>query len=330
MTSSPIDPAHHLAPAHRDDARLLARIEQIAASVLRRLGDDPTAATRTNGWVNPGWMTDRHVIRVSLTPGRDDLRREVALALRLPAEVGYPTVVESGAHDGHDYLVTRRIDAGNLRSAWPDLDVDTRARAVRQMWERAEVVHAIETAAVDDLHWTDSPFFPNTADDAAVTLDHLAHAGLLDDTEHNHLAVRVDDFFQVRPSAAEVVCHGDLYTGNALWDGNHVVGLLDLEFAVIGPAEIDCNELTKVAFAHRIIDGTDGPLDPLESAVAKIARSIPADAALLTGYSVMLEAFLVAQELTHQSPERVAATKPARLLRALGRPDRGHLAHLVS
>lgn len=330
MTDTPIGPTHHLAPALRTDPDRLRRVERIATGILRRLGDDPSAATPTSGWVNPGWWTTRHVVRVSLTPGCDDLRREAAVAGALPPDVGYPPVVDHGIEDGHAYLVTRRIDAVNLRSVWPDLGPDARAVALGQLWERATHVHAVDTASLVGLDLSTSPLLPSTRVDASTLLDHLGAAGLLTADEHASLSALVNTCFAKRDSADPVLCHGDLYTGNALWDGNEVVALLDLEFAVAGPVEIDLVELAKTAFAHRITDASTGPVDPVERSVVDIARSIRADPSVLAGQAVLLEAILTAQELSHRPVEDVAESKPARLLRALADPASGHLASLVN
>ena len=45
-------------------------------------------------------------------------------------------------------------------------------------------------------------------------------------------------YYRAAPVVEQVVNHGDLALMNALWDGE-VVALLDFEFAVLGPAEID-------------------------------------------------------------------------------------------
>ncbi len=45
-------------------------------------------------------------------------------------------------------------------------------------------------------------------------------------------------YYRAAPVVEQVVNHGDLALMNALWDGE-VVALLDFEFAVLGPVEID-------------------------------------------------------------------------------------------
>lgn len=48
----------------------------------------------------------------------------------------------------------------------------------------------------------------------------------------------IEGYFQAAPLVAQRVNHGDLALMNALWDGE-VIALLDFEFAVLGPVEID-------------------------------------------------------------------------------------------
>src|SRR5204863_228122 len=67
----------------------------------------------------------------------------------------------------------------------------------------------------------------------------------------------------------QVVNHGDLALMNALWDGE-VVALLDFEFAVLGPVEIDLCRLVCEALVSE--DGRRSDNDPGAAAFAIAAR----------------------------------------------------------
>jgi Ser/Thr protein kinase RdoA (MazF antagonist) len=60
----------------------------------------------------------------------------------------------------------------------------------------------------------------------------------LTDLQRSRLLEIIEGFYRAAPHVEQVVNHGDLALMNALWDGE-VVGLLDFEFAVLGPVEID-------------------------------------------------------------------------------------------
>jgi scyllo-inosamine 4-kinase len=62
----------------------------------------------------------------------------------------------------------------------------------------------------------------------------------------------LDRFWAALPSTPKVLNHGDLGKVHVLWHDGKVLSLVDFEFAVIGPVEIDLNEISKFAFAPPI------------------------------------------------------------------------------
>ena len=81
-------------------------------------------------------------------------------------------------------------------------------------------------------------FIPATPDDAAAAADRVSAELGLTDAEQSRLHEIIGDYYRLAPLVEHVVNHGDLALMNALWDGE-VVALLDFEFAVLGPVEID-------------------------------------------------------------------------------------------
>jgi hypothetical protein len=66
-------------------------------------------AWRGPGWTNATWLTDELVVRVAAEPGPADLLRERRLVELLPAEVGYPAILDAGVWHGHEWVLTRRV-----------------------------------------------------------------------------------------------------------------------------------------------------------------------------------------------------------------------------
>jgi scyllo-inosamine 4-kinase len=319
-----------LAPELRQDPVLLAHIAEVAASVLRTHGDDLQECGPTGGWVHPGWMSDRFVIRVGLVPGKTDLRREARIAATLPAEVGYPEVVESGVLHGHEYMVTRRIAGTSVSSAWPTLGGRERADALRELWALAEHVHQVNLSDVEGMDVTSSPFYAQSLGVAVGSLEDLGRARILSERQIDNLVVQLQEFYDEVGSAQAVLNHGDLYIGNAIWDGSRVVSLVDFEFAVIAPVELDLNELAKHVFGPVDAVGDQAiVLGPARRAVLDAAVALPVRASLLKGYAVLLESWLASREIGRRSIETVRTLESCSRLVALADEDGGHLAPLL-
>ena len=112
----------------------------------------------------------------------------------------------------------------------------------------------------------------------------------------------------------QVVNHGDLALMNALWDGA-VVALLDFEFAVLGPAEID---LCRLVCEARVSDDGEPVDSPAGAAAAEIAarHMDPVHGrALIHGAAVFDQLRDFGIWLAQDDPkERVEDWRPSRLL----------------
>ncbi|MFI1866059.1 phosphotransferase family protein [Streptomyces jumonjinensis] len=305
--------------------------QQVAEEVLRTYGVALTGARRGRGWTNATWLTDELVVRVAREPGSADLLRERRLVGLLPAEVGYPEIIDAGALRGREWVLTRRVAGENLEEVWPSLDHTARARAIEQMWERAGHVHRVDGAAAAPHARPRSPFFPASAAEAAARLARLVAAGALTAEQARGLGRALDRFWAALPGAARALNHGDFCIPNALWNNGDVVALLDLEFAVIAPVAIDLNEVVKMAFGPG--DADTGERAPLRDAVARIAESA-LDAAggpeVLVGYSIMLEMWILQTELAHEKPDEADRAEAAAMLAAFAEGDGGYFAPLLA
>ena len=256
------------------------------------------------------------------------MAREAALVRALPREVGHPTILGEGVSQGHGWIVTREVHGQDLAEAWPTLTPADQRRAVHQLWARARVMH--EAVATLSSHVpSHGGFVPATHDEASAMARRAEHALGLSSAQRTRLHALVDDWFRLAPEVPLVVDHGDLALMNALWDGE-VVALLDVEYALLGPVEIDLCRL--VCEARVSEDGRRVESDAGDAAIEIASREMhPAHGrSLIHGAAVLdqlrdLDIWL-AQD---GAGEPVAQWRPVRLLTGLLAPDGGYLAPLV-
>jgi hypothetical protein len=167
-------------------------------------------------------------------------------------------------------------------------------------------------------------------------LHRLVSAGLLTARQVTVLGGALDRFWAALPRTPQVLNHGDLGKVNVLWHDGKVVSLVDFEFAVIGPVEIDLNEILKFALAPLGSAGSNsvhGRRLAYEAA-SRIARPVVAGSGgidVLLGYSIMLESWDLENEL--ETTGRIgnpSDLKPYQLLTALAAGNGGHLAPLLA
>src|SRR5205085_6742211 len=93
--------------------------------------------------------------------------------------------------------------------------------------------------------------------------DRVSAALDLTDVQRSRFHEIIGDYCRAAPVVEQVVNHGDLALMNALWDGE-VVALLDFEFAVLGPVEIDLCRLV----AEALVSDSGHSSDPDAAAAA--------------------------------------------------------------
>ncbi|PWI20224.1 hypothetical protein DI272_00555 [Streptomyces sp. Act143] len=301
----------------------------MAEAVLREHGADLGSAERGRGWTNATWLTDDLVVRVATRPGTTDLFRERRLVSLLPPEIGHPPVIDAGVRNGHAWVLTRRVPGRNLEEVWPSLDPAARSRAVGQMWERARHIHRVDVAAAAPHARPRSPFFPDSPAEASAALQRLVTAGELTAQQAKGLGRALERFWTALPKAATALNHGDFCTPNTLWHEGRVVALLDFEFAVVAPLAIDLNELVKMAFGP----GDPDERAPLRDVVRRVAVA-ELDAAggpdVLLGYSVMLEMWILQNELTADEPDETDRADAAAMLAGFAEGNGGYFAPLLA
>ena len=310
------------------DPALVKKLLALAGEILAEYGIDFSTARRAGGWTNATWVVDGKVaLRLATAPGRDNLRREARVARLLPAEVGYPEVLATGVTAGHEWMLARAVAGVNLGECWPELSWAERTRAARQLWARTRAVHTVSAAAVRGIV-REQPFFNGSPAEGFDALEFAAARRLFSAEEVGLLQNGMERFWQVRESAHCVLVHGDLTGENALWspERGEVISLLDFEYAVSAPVEMDLNELLKIGFAPReepdpLPDPAGDGLRLLQDAVLEMAAPVLDHSGgpdLLRGYAILLELWLLRSWLEHPDGEGPLETwGPYRTLRGI-------------
>jgi len=318
MQEAPLD--------QRLDRGTIVQLYGIAESVFSRHGINFSAARRASGWSNATWMAGGMVLRLSVQRGNENIQREARLAALLPKEVGYPPVMDIGSTDGYDWCLSKQIPGRNLGEIWLDLDWDERINALRELWGMLEAVHSVDVEAASQLTGRGSRFYPTRMAQTRVSLDGLLERKLLTARQVDRLTAALDRFLETRKTAAFVLNHGDFTIENALWHEGKVVALLDFEYAVIAPDELDLNELLKMAFVPNEMYAS-ARLRQLALELAGPMVSHPGSKELLLGYAILLDIWMLEENLLH--PPDDVGSSPENLnqvLVALSDGSGGYLA----
>ena len=206
------------------------------------------------------------------------------------------------------------------------------------LWARAQAVHAVPPAEAAAIVPRRAWFNNTDAGEAEAGLHRLAKQGILAAQESRVLQDALGRFWRAVPGAPCVLCHGDLTLDNAMWHAGQVVALLDFEFALLAPIQLDLNHLVKCAFGPP--DTARSPsaraghgADQLRRSVQELALPLlaqPADRDLLLGYAILLELWLLELWLAHPEGEGpLEQWEPLRRLRALADGTGGYLAPLL-
>ena len=316
------DPLPHPLDEHRDP-REVALVRTLAAGVAARYGGDLTRMRRANGYSNATWVGDGIAVRIALTPV--DMTREVELVRALPRGVGHPTILGAGTAEGHGWVVTAEVPGENLQDAWPMLTPADHGRAVRELWARVQLVHDA-SAVLQDLVPSHGGFLPRSPDEAMAA----GRADLIDvlpDAWRTRLREVVEGYFLAAPTVQHVVNHGDLALMNALWDGT-IVALLDVEFAVLAPIEID---LCRLVYESCVSEGDEYLVTEAGAAALEIAadRMDPRHGrALIHGAAVLDQLRDLDVGLELGTAEGIEESRPYRMLADL-LDDGGYLAPLL-
>jgi hygromycin-B 7''-O-kinase len=219
----------------------LAELRARRAMVGARLDPD-VVLVPVESVTNEVWSAGDAVIRVNRRI-HSRLRREAELAPVLPPAVRYPKLLAAGEGSGADWVVLAKVPGTPLVRCWPGLTTEERHRAVDELAEAVEALHAVRPPA--DQPSAEDP--PQLLQPGALATEpllagierarHLPYMdrGLLAEAESFVRSLRS----VLDPFDSPTLIHGDLHFQNVLWDGEHVSALLDLEFARPAPADLD-------------------------------------------------------------------------------------------
>jgi aminoglycoside phosphotransferase (APT) family kinase protein len=273
------------------------------------------------------WLSQGLALRLSTGKGNLSLLREARLARLLPPGAGYPRIVETGTSDGFCWSLVERLPGESLGSAWGGLGAGERVAALQGLWERAQAVHSVPGYKAAGMAARESWFNSTDPERAEAGLARLEGDKILTARESQVLREALARYWRVRPAAPCLLCHGDLTMDNAVWHDGQVIGLLDFEFAVMAPVQLDLNHLVKCAY---------GPWEgeqALRRAVKEMARPLLAreqDRDLLVGYAILLELWLLMDWLEHPEGEGpLEQWEPLRRLRSLAEGRRGYLGEVI-
>ena len=304
-------------------------LDSIAATVFARHGADFATAERAGGWTNAVWLTEKLVLRLSTTQDNENLLREARVASLFPAAVGYPMVVETGKMYGFAWSLAARLPGIPLGEAWTNLSQEERITALQELWERAQGVHRVPVAVIPEFVPRRAWFNTTEAGEAEAALARVTEAGIITAAESQVLRNALELFWCALPASSYVLCHGDLTPGNAIWHAGHVTSLLDFEYAVHAPIQLDLNHLVKCAFGPSDNRGEEELRRAIKELVLPLLTQ-PRDFDLLRGYAILLELWLLELWLAHPEGEGpLEHWEPLCRLHSLADGRGGYLAPLI-
>lgn len=214
------------------------------------------------------WMLrlvhDRHersvVLRVGDAAGPAPLRTEVA-ALRIAAEYGIkaPALIATDLEWDPPLVLTDWV-AG--RSTIPRQRPASRLRTLGAF---AAALHQVPAPPHADLPARDRPVGP-------VDFSALRHAQR---QPLSPLLSRADRLLTAyRPVSVEGLVHGDLWQGNALWDGDTLLAVVDWECAGTGAAGVDLGWLRFDAALCFGPDAANEVLDGWQAAAGRVVDDL--------------------------------------------------------
>lgn len=233
-----------------------------ARTALRDAGLDPRAPLeRASSVTNEVWLTPDHVVRVNRSFD-SRLTREVAVAACLPPEVGYPRVLAHGGRPGEDWVVMERVPGTPLAHRWPELSVEDRRRAVEQLAGRLRALHDTRApAGVLPLHGAPQLLDDGAEDPVAPLLGALASLGRLEHVDPI-LCQEAAELVRagapaLRPFSSPTLVHGDVTFENVLWHDGEVTAILDVEWARLGPRDLDLDVILRCCAYPKLHVGPD-------------------------------------------------------------------------
>lgn len=221
------------------------KLDRLAGRVLARFAVSESPVARLErGDSNLVWTTDDLVLRMSASPGSRNLIREAQLSELLPEPVGYPRVVGSGVEEGHEWIVTERIDGEQLEAKWATMSEESRVIAVESLWDRLEWVRRTDVARARAIGCTNTPFYALDEEAAAAQLNQSGESGAVDSQMQESLKLLLERSFAAMKGVPVALNHTDAGLHNTMWTGLEAIPI-DFEFACLGPVDLDLEMLVR-------------------------------------------------------------------------------------
>jgi aminoglycoside phosphotransferase (APT) family kinase protein len=252
---------------------------------------DLDAAVLAESWSNDTWLAGGSVLRVCWRGDRERLVREAMLLGSLPAAVPHATVLAAGRTGDLTWMVLRRLPGERLDLAWPALSGREQRDAVVGLAGALKALHRWKPPPTVRQQLRQAPLTPPiTPGDIVGTgmvplpiwrllplLGWLEQQPGMDRDLAGRVRARIGELQPVVSDAEfedGVVVHGDASFANVLWHRGRLVALLDLEWARLGPADLE--------FAT--IGGDDADIPARGSSQAVSACELPLLTWLRAGY----------------------------------------------
>ena len=227
------------------------RLRAVAEAADLDVGD---GAIPLPGDSNEAWRIGELVLRICWRGDRERLAREALVLEHLPDDVPHVRVADTGVTDDLSWMVTHWVPGTMLSALWDQCDPAQRGRAAEHVGAALGALHAWDPPAVVRAALASRSSQPDTSDVIGADLNPLPvdralrlvepalHLDGVDPRLVVRLGERIDELRHLDPLTVPtegVVVHGDAHFNTVIWDGDRVVALLDLEWARLGPADLE-------------------------------------------------------------------------------------------
>ena len=257
---------------------------------------DLAGAVLAESWSNDTWLIGGSVLRVCWRGDRERLVREAMLLGSLPAAVPHAMVVAAGRTGDLTWMVLRRLPGERLDLVWPTLSGRERRDAVVGLAGALKALHGWTPPPTVRQQLRQAPLaLPVTPGDIVGAgmvplpiprllslLDWLEEQPGMDSDLVGLVRARVGELGPVVSDVEfedGVVVHSDASFANVLWHQGHLVAVLDLEWARLGPPDLE--------FAT--ISGDDADIRARGISCAASASELPLLAWLRAGYPELFD-----------------------------------------
>jgi aminoglycoside phosphotransferase (APT) family kinase protein len=189
----------------------------------------------------PMWRLEHGYLRVAWRGDRSRLARKAELLGRLQGFLHVPEVLDGGGDDRLSWSLTAGMPGAAYAHICLAREVAALLRALHSWSVPGDLADLLRHPGEDPdplrRAGSELVLMPPSA-----VLGLIPLAGQLPFVDHGVLdaaAERLRELGDLMTANGEVLLHGDFYLGNVLIHGDHVSALIDLEFARMGPRDLE-------------------------------------------------------------------------------------------